>query len=135
MELIFSNNIIVIILSCIVAFMITYIGIPSIVEVAVKKKLYDVPNGRTSHDVVTPTSLYYDVNVEGTKNVLEVMASKDIKNIIFTSSVAIFGLNKPNPNEEFPADPFNHYGKSKYQAENVLLEWQKQDQNRSVTII
>jgi GlcNAc-P-P-Und epimerase len=86
-------------------------------------------------DDVSPRNVYYDVNVEGTKNVLGVMASKGVKNIIFTSSVAIFGLNKPNPNEEFPADPFNHYGKSKYQAENVLLEWQKQDQSRSVTII
>ena len=55
MELVFSNSIIVIIVSWIVSFMISYISIPSIVEVAVKKKLYDVPNGRTSHDIVTPT--------------------------------------------------------------------------------
>ena len=55
MELVFSSNILVIIVSWIVSFMISYISIPSIVEVAVKKKLYDVPNGRTSHDIVTPT--------------------------------------------------------------------------------
>ena len=37
------------------AFVITYISIPSIVQVAILKHLYDEPNGRTSHDIVTPT--------------------------------------------------------------------------------
>ena len=35
-------------------------------------------------DDVYPTSLYYDVNVEGTKNVLNAMSEKGINNIIFT---------------------------------------------------
>lgn len=87
-------------------------------------------------DDVSPTSLYYDVNVEGTRNVLEVMDKRGVKNIIFTSSVAVYGLNKDNPNEEYPADPFNHYGKSKWQAEEVLREWyNKKPNERSLTII
>ena len=63
-------------------------------------------------DDVYPKSLYYDVNVEGTKNVLEMMDFHNIKKIIFTSSVAVYGLNKKNPNENHKLDPFNHYGKS-----------------------
>lgn len=87
-------------------------------------------------DDVSPTSLYYDVNVQGTKNVLEAMDKNGINNIIFTSSVAIYGLNKQNPDEKHPSDPFNHYGKSKWQAEEVLREWyQKDPNNRSLTII
>lgn len=87
-------------------------------------------------DDVSPTSLYYDVNVQGTKNVLEAMDRSEVKNIIFTSSVAIYGLNKQNPSEIHPADPFNHYGKSKWQAEEVLREWYNLDpENRSLTII
>lgn len=87
-------------------------------------------------DDVSPTSLYYDVNVEGTRNVLNAMNQKGIKNIIFTSSVAVFGLNKINPDESHPVDPFNHYGKSKWQAEEVLREWfNKEPKNRSLTII
>lgn len=74
-------------------------------------------------DDVSPTSLYYEVNVDGARNVLNAMDKKGVKNIIFISSVAVFGLNKDNPNEEHPADPFNHYGKSKWQAEEVLREW------------
>ena len=87
-------------------------------------------------DDVSPTSLYYDVNYQGTCNVLEAMTQKGIKNIIFTSSVAVFGLNKKNPNESHPVDPFNHYGKSKWQAEEALREWYQNDPgNRSLTII
>ena len=55
MEIFFLNTNIIIIESFILAFIITYISVPSIVEVAKFKKLYDVPNGRTSHEFVTPT--------------------------------------------------------------------------------
>lgn len=87
-------------------------------------------------DDVSPKNLYYDVNVQGTKNVLEAMDKAGIKNIIFTSSVAIYGLNKVNPNEDHIQDPFNHYGKSKWEAEKVIKEWfDKKPDGKSVTII
>jgi nucleoside-diphosphate-sugar epimerase len=87
-------------------------------------------------DDVSPTSLYYDVNVQGTRNVLEAMDKNEVKSIVFTSSVAVYGLNKKSPDEQHPADPFNHYGKSKWQAEEVLREWYNKDpNNRSLTII
>ena len=86
-------------------------------------------------DDVTPTSLYYDTNVEGIKNVLKAMELNGVKRIVFFSSVAIYGLNKDNPNEDTPADPFNHYGKSKWQAEQVLQEWHKTHQDWNIDII
>jgi nucleoside-diphosphate-sugar epimerase len=86
-------------------------------------------------DDVSPTSLYYDVNVEGTHNVLKVMTEKNIDNILFTSSVAVYGLNKNCPDEFSPADPFNHYGKSKLEAENVLRRWYDNDQHKKALII
>lgn len=86
-------------------------------------------------DDVTPTSLYYDTNVEGMKNVLKAMECNGVKRIVFFSSVAIYGLNKENPNESTPADPFNHYGKSKWQAELVLQEWYKDHQDWNIDII
>ena len=87
-------------------------------------------------DDVSPTSLYYDVNVQGTKNVLQAMDNAGVKNIIFTSSVAIYGLNKNNPDEIHPVDPFNHYGKSKWQAELAIKEWYDNDpKGKSITII
>ena len=87
-------------------------------------------------DDVTPISLYYDVNVEGTKNVLKAMDEAGVKNIIFTSSVAIYGLNKINPDENHQEDPFNHYGKSKWLAELAIKEWfNNNSDGKSVTII
>ena len=87
-------------------------------------------------DDVDPPSRYYEVNVQGTKNVLDAMDKHSIKNLIFTSSVAIYGLNKISPNEFFEPDPFNHYGKSKLRAELLIKEWYAQDPlGKSVTII
>ena len=87
-------------------------------------------------DDVSPTSLYYDVNVQGTKNVLQAMDNAGVKNIIFTSSVAIYGLNKSNPDENHLEDPFNHYGKSKWEAEQVLKEWYENNpEGKSITIL
>ena len=86
-------------------------------------------------DDVTPTSLYYDVNVEGMKNVLAAMETNGIKRIMFTSSVAIYGLNKDNPNENHIPDPFNHYGKSKWQAEQILQQWYKDHPDWNINIL
>ena len=61
-------------------------------------------------DDVSPVSLYYDTNVGGMKTTLEAMEKNNCKRIIFFSSVAVYGLNKKNPDENHPADPFNHYG-------------------------
>lgn len=86
-------------------------------------------------DDVTPTSLYYDVNVQGTNNVLKVMNEKHIGHILFTSSVSVYGLNKNNPDEFSPTDPFNHYGKSKLEAEEVLRRWYNIEQKGKTLII
>ena len=86
-------------------------------------------------DDVAPTSLYYDTNVGGMEVTLKAMEKNGIKRIIFFSSVAVYGLNKDNPNEEHPADPFNHYGKSKWEAEQVLQEWYKCHPDWNINII
>ena len=108
------------------------------------KEEINIPEGTKSvvllaaehRDDVSPISLYYDVNVQGTKNVLEAMDKTGVKNLIFTSSVAIYGLNKLNPNENHVEDPFNHYGKSKWKAELVIKDWfEKDPKNKSANII
>lgn len=86
-------------------------------------------------DDVSPISLYYDTNVGGMKVTLNAMEKNGIKRLVFFSSVAVYGLNKKNPNEEHPADPFNHYGKSKWQAEEVLQEWHKAHPDWNINII
>ena len=87
-------------------------------------------------DDVLPVSKYYDTNVKGTQNVLDEMDRVGCKHLIFTSSVAVYGLNKVNPDENHSEDPFNHYGKSKWEAEKVIKAWyEKNPEGKSVTII
>lgn len=86
-------------------------------------------------DDVTPISLYYDTNVEGMKVTLRAMEKNNVKRLIFFSSVAVYGLNKDNPNESFSPDPFNHYGKSKWQAEQVLQQWYETHKDWNINII
>ena len=86
-------------------------------------------------DDVQPISLYYDVNVGGMRTTLNAMEKNGVKRIIFFSSVAVYGLNKDNPNEEHVTDPFNHYGKSKWEAEKVLQDWFKTHPDWNINII
>jgi len=86
-------------------------------------------------DDVSPVSLYYDVNVKGAENTLIAMERNGISRLIFTSSVAVYGLDKDNPNEETPVDPFNDYGKSKWEAECVLQKWSSIHPNWNIRIV
>jgi nucleoside-diphosphate-sugar epimerase len=87
------------------------------------------------HDDVRPVSLYYDVNVEGAKNVIRAADDRGVKKIIFTSTVAVYGLNKVDPNENTPAEPFNDYGRSKLEAEKVFNRWAEQGGGRGLVIV
>lgn len=86
-------------------------------------------------DDVTPVSLYYDTNVGGMENTLRAMERNGCKRIVFFSTVAVYGLNKKNPDESHPVDPFNDYGKSKLQAEQVLEKWYETHPDWNIDII
>lgn len=86
-------------------------------------------------DDVTPKSLYADVNIGGAKNVISAARVNKIKKIVFTSSVAIYGLNRGTPDESMDGQPFNEYGRTKYEAEKLFLEWGKEDERNSLTIV
>jgi nucleoside-diphosphate-sugar epimerase len=75
-------------------------------------------------DDVKPLSLYDDVNVQGAKNLCVVANKKNVKTIIFTSSVAIYGFAPLGTDESGKIAPFNDYGRTKYEAELVYKAWQ-----------
>ncbi len=87
-------------------------------------------------DDVRPVSRYYDVNVTGTENITRIAREKGIERIIFTSSVAVYGFAQPNTDESGAINPFNEYGKTKFQAEQILSAWQAEDpKRRSLAIV
>lgn len=87
-------------------------------------------------DDVRPQSLYHDVNVTGAENVCRAAEDLDIQKIVFTSSVAVYGLQDGEPDEDAPHRPFNPYGETKSQAEAVYRAWQEKDPvNRTLVIV
>ena len=86
-------------------------------------------------DDVSPKSLYADVNIGGAKNVVVAAKANDIKSIVFTSSVAIYGLNRGTPNESMDAQPFNEYGRTKNEAEKIFLKWVVDSADHSLTVL
>lgn len=87
-------------------------------------------------DDVRPRSLYYLVNVEGSRNVCDFCRARNINKIIFTSSVAVYGLSPDGTDETGDIKYVNEYGHSKYIAENIYLEWYNEDPiNRNLIIV
>ena len=86
-------------------------------------------------DNVFPVQKYYDVNVEGGKNVIKAAEELDIQTIIFTSTVAVYGLDAGNSKETDTPDPFNDYGRSKLQSEKTFEDWADQDPQHKLVIL
>lgn len=87
-------------------------------------------------DDVSPISRYDDVNVQGSKNICDIARKFGIKQIVFTSSVAIYGFAPSDTDETGKPNYFNDYGRTKYLAEAVYKKWQAEDpKNRTLVII
>jgi len=86
-------------------------------------------------DDVTPRSLYWDVNVKGAENVCSAAEELGINKIVFTSTVAVYGFTDSETDELGELAPFNDYGKTKLEAEEVYRAWQERSHERSLTIV
>ena len=71
--------------------------------------------------------IFYEVNVEGTRNVAEACMANEIEKIVYTSSAGVYGF--PNKNEwiteDSPKKPINIYQKTKLLGEKLLLEYKQ----------
>ncbi len=63
---------------------------------------------------------YLDVNVNGLISILEVMEEFSVKNIVFSSTAAVYGDSVEKLTEESYLNPTNPYGDSKLSAEKFL---------------
>lgn len=80
-------------------------------------------------DDVRDKSEYQRTNVEGAENVAQVCSEKGIKKIVFTSTVAVYGFAEPGTDESGKINPFNEYGRTKFEAEERLRSWQQAGAN------
>ena len=67
---------------------------------------------------------YYDVNMNGSRVLLEAMQAYGCNSIVFSSSATVYGEPQYLPyDEHHPVAPFNPYGRTKLMVEQMLTDW------------
>ncbi len=79
---------------------------------------------------------YYDVNVNGTLVLLDVMAAAGVKNLVFSSSATVYGEPPVvRIKEDFPLVPQSPYASSKLMIEQVLRDLYRADSGWRIALL
>ena len=78
---------------------------------------------------------YYEANVRGALNILDWMRAGSVKELYFTSSIAVYGPSEELKSESTPPAPTSDYGRSKLLAEQIFERWQKEDPSHKLVVI
>lgn len=81
------------------------------------------------------THEYYETNLLGAEHVCEWANRANARNIVFASSIAVYGLSDEKRDENSLPVPISAYGGSKLAAEKIHLSWLNQDRARRVLTI
>jgi UDP-glucose 4-epimerase len=85
--------------------------------------------------VIKPLS-YYDNNVSGSIALVEVMAEFSVKRIVFSSSATVYAATGDTQiREDFPLEPINPYGRSKFMVENIYRDLSLSDAQWKIVIL
>jgi len=87
------------------------------------------------HDFGIGHDEYFDTNEDGTRMLCKVASEFGISELIFYSSVAVYGIRDEVSTESMKPKPDSPYGESKLAGEKVLHEWVKENPERKVLII
>ena len=77
---------------------------------------------------------YYRNNVVGTMNLLDGMTENDIRQMVFSSSCATYGISNELITEETPQNPINPYGETKKICEKMIRDYGAARDLRSVIL-
>lgn len=78
---------------------------------------------------------YYETNVNGAQNVTQFCERHGVARLVFTSSISVYGSSEEALTEASSLMPTTAYGKSKQQAEEIHLAWQKASPERRLVIV
>lgn len=79
---------------------------------------------------------YYHNNITGTLVLCKVMEKYGVKNIVFSSSATVYGLQEKVPiAEELPLSATNPYGRTKLMIEEMLRDLHSSDPNWSIALL
>lgn len=71
-----------------------------------------------------PDSYYHEVNVGGTRNVLEAAMAEGVRKVIYCSTCGVHGnVDHPPAGEDAPIQPADYYQRTKYEAEPVVRQF------------
>jgi len=87
--------------------------------------LHAAGKAHCKHSISKENKIFYDVNYQGTRNLCLGLENAGLpRSFIFISTVAVYGCNTGETiTEDHPLNEKAHYGRSKIQAEEFLLEW------------
>lgn len=80
---------------------------------------------------------FYQINMEGTKNMLAACVTKNVKKFLYISSNSAQGCNLDRNvpmTEDGPDIPYTDYGKSKWKAEQIVKKFQKEKKLQTVIL-
>jgi nucleoside-diphosphate-sugar epimerase len=73
-----------------------------------------------------PDSHYWNVNVQGTRNVLEAALAAGVRKLVYCSTCGVHGnIDRPPGGEDAPIQPADYYQRTKYEAEPVVQEFHR----------
>lgn len=87
------------------------------------------------HDFGIGHDEYFDTNEGGTETICNAATKYGVNEIVFYSSVAVYGTTEEMSTEEQAPQPDAPYGASKLAGEKVLIKWANEDPKRKVLII
>jgi nucleoside-diphosphate-sugar epimerase len=75
----------------------------------------------TQHEMNVPDQRFWDVNVGGTKLLLEVAAAAGVRRVVHGSTIGVYGALEGTIDESTPPAPDNIYGVTKLEGERAAL--------------
>ncbi|GMQ58306.1 UDP-glucose 4-epimerase GalE [Vallitalea sediminicola] len=85
--------------------------------------------------VSIPMKYYYN-NITGTLVLCELMKKHNVKNMVFSSSATVYGMNNVSPlTEDLPLSTTNPYGSTKLMIEQILRDIYVSDDTWSIALL
>ena len=75
------------------------------------------------HEANIPDQVFYEVNVDGTRNLIELCIVKGIQRFIHGSTIGVYGDFTGEIDEDTPCHPSNIYGVTKLEGEKLVLSY------------